>query len=159
MPRARALLDEIRIFRAITSDEKETLAQTMSKQEYAAGQVILDVGDVSQFLLVIGTGVVAASVPNGGVFAEVGRMGPTEVMGEQSILTDAPSDARFTALTSCIVYRIEKTVTRDCMEHRVEIKAALTKLQAVRQQSTHSMLFQKPAEVKKTGFLSWLQKR
>jgi small-conductance mechanosensitive channel/CRP-like cAMP-binding protein len=159
LPRARGLLDEIRIFRGLTHDEKDTLAQSLSKQEYAAGQVILEVGELSEYLLVIGTGVVAASVPKDGTLAEVGRMGPTEVMGEQSILNDTPSDARFTALTSCIIYRIEKAVTRSCMEQRGEIKAALSKLQAVRQQSTHSMLFQKPTEVKKSGFLSWLQKR
>ncbi|MGV8921577.1 MAG: mechanosensitive ion channel domain-containing protein [Pseudomonas sp.] len=159
IPRTRALIEEIKIFRGINAEEKETLAQTLTKREYAVGQVILDVGEVSEFLYVIGTGVVSASVRNGSAFVEVGRMGPTEVMGEQSMLGDAPSDARFTAMTSCIIYRIEKSVTLQCMEQRVEIKAALSKLQAVRQQSTHSMLFQKPSEVKKTGLLSWLNKR
>lgn len=159
VPRVRTLLEEVRLFRGITTEEKDQLADAMSKRDYAAGQVILEVGEVSDYLLIICTGVVAASVPDGNLMTEVGRMGPTEVMGEQSILDDIPSEARFTAMTSCVVYRIDKEVTRKCMGPREEVKVALTKLQAVRQQSARSVLLQKPIEVKKTGFLNWLQKR
>ena len=127
--------------------------------EYAAGQVIIEADEVTDSLLIIATGVVTAQIRDGSDFVEAGRMGPSEVMGEQSILSDTPSGARFTALTSCVVYRIDKTVARDTMEQQGQIKNALTKLQAVREHGAQSLLTEKPAVIKKGSFLGWLQKR
>lgn len=157
--RARALLDEVKIFRSLSEDERDQMAQSMVPQQYAAGQVVLELGEVPDSLMVIATGVVSATVPDGTGQTEAGRMGPSEVMGEQSILTDTPSQATFTTLTSCIIYRLDKSLTRQCMEQRVEVGRALNKLQAVRQQSSRMALMAKPVPIKKGGFLGWLQKR
>jgi len=102
---------------------------------------------------VIGTGVVRATVPDGAGQTEAGRMGPSEVMGKQSILTDTPSQATLTTLTSYIIYRIDKSLTRHCMEQRVEVSQALNKLQAVRTQSSRFALMAKPAPIKKEVYL------
>lgn len=157
--RARALLDEVKIFRSLDEDERDRLAQAMVPQQYAAGQVVLELDEVPDSLFVIATGVVSATVPDGTGHTEAGRMGPSEVMGEQSILTDAPSQACFTALTSCIIYRIDKSLTRDCMAQRGEVGRALNKLQAVRQQNSRMALMATPVPVRKGGFLGWLQNR
>ncbi|WP_095099078.1 mechanosensitive ion channel family protein [Pseudomonas sp. Irchel 3A5] len=157
--RARTLLDEVKVFRALNIEEKNHLAQSMSAREYAAGQVIIEANEVTDSLLVIATGVVSAEVSDGKAFIEAGRMGPSEVMGEQSVLDDTPSEARFTALTSCVVYSIDKSMARETMEREGQIKNALKKLQAVRQHSSQSLLTEKPAAIKKGSFLGWLQKR
>ncbi|WP_448647009.1 mechanosensitive ion channel domain-containing protein [Pseudomonas mohnii] len=157
--RARALLDEVKIFRSLGEDERDQLAQSMTAQQYAAGQVVLGLDEVPDYLYVIATGVVSASVPDGAGQTEAGRMGPSEVMGEQSILADTPSQATFTTLTSCIIYRLDKSLTRHCMEQRSEVGQALNKLQAVREQNSRLALMSKPVAVKKGGFLGWLQKR
>lgn len=159
MSRARALLEDVKIFKSVNAEEKNRLAQNLVPQEYAAGQVVLEAGEVSDSLLIIATGVVSAAVSDGNHFIEAGRMGPTEVMGEQSILGDTPSDARFTALTSCVIYRLEKSVTRSAMEQQAEVTRALKKLQAIRQHGSESVLLQKPTAIRKAGFLGWLQKR
>ncbi|MFY0728784.1 mechanosensitive ion channel domain-containing protein [Pseudomonas sp. NFX15] len=157
--RARALLDEVKIFRSLSAEERDRLAQNMVAQQYSAGEVVLDLEEVPDSLFVIATGVVSATVPDGTAQVEAGRMGPSEVMGEQSILADTPSQARFTAMTSSIIYRLDKTLTRHCMEQRREVDRALNKLQAVRQQNSRMALMIKPVAVKKAGFLSWLQNR
>jgi small-conductance mechanosensitive channel/CRP-like cAMP-binding protein len=157
--RARALLDEVKIFRSLSAEERDRLAQNMVAQQYAAGEVVLDLEEVPDSLFVIATGVVSATVPDGSMQIEAGRMGPSEVMGEQSILADTPSQARFTAMTSSIIYRLDKSLTRSCMEQRREVDRALNKLQAVRQQNSRLALMAKPVEVRKGGFLSWLQSR
>jgi small-conductance mechanosensitive channel len=157
--RARALLDEVKIFRSLSAEERDRLAQNMVAQQYAAGEVVLDLEEVPDSLFVIATGVVSATVPDGNTQIEAGRMGPSEVMGEQSILADTPSQARFTAMTSSIIYRLDKSLTRSCMEQRREVDRALNKLQAVRQQNSRMALMAKPVAVKKGGFLSWLQSR
>ena len=66
-------------------------------------------------------------------------------------LTDAPSGATFTTLTSSIIYQIDKALTRDCMVQRVEVGQALSKLQAVRQQSSRMALMTAPAPISKGG--------
>ncbi|MEG5265534.1 mechanosensitive ion channel family protein [Pseudomonas sp. JDS28PS106] len=157
--RARALLDEVKIFRSLNNEERDRLAQNMTAQQYTAGQVVLDLNEVADSLFVIATGVVSAAVPDGERRVEAGRMGPSEVMGEQSIIGDIPSEACFTALTSSIIYRIDKSVARDCMLQCNHVDRALHKLQAVRQKSSHAVLLARPAQVKKGGFLSWLQNR
>jgi small-conductance mechanosensitive channel len=157
--RARALLDEVKIFRSLSAEERDRLAQNMVAQQYAAGEVVLDLEEVPDSLFVIATGVVSATVPDGNTQVEAGRMGPSEVMGEQSILADTPSQARFTAMTSSIIYRLDKSLTRHCMEQRREVDRALNKLQAVRQQNSRMALMAKPVVVRKGGFLGWLQSR
>lgn len=157
--RARALLEEVKVFRSLSAEERDRLAQNMTAQQYAAGQVVLDLNEVPDCLFVIATGVVSAVVPDGERRIEAGRMGPSEVMGEQSIIGDTPSEACFTALTSSIIYRIDKSVARACMEQCNQVDRALHKLQAVRQKSSHTALLARPPQVKKNGFLSWLQSR
>ena len=157
--RARALLDEVKVFRSLSAEERDRLARNMVAQQYAAGEVVLDLEEVPDSLFVIATGVVSATVPDGSMQIEAGRMGPSEIMGEQSILADTPSQARFTAMTSSIVYRLDKSLARSCMEQRREVDRALNKLQAVRQQNSRMALMAKPVAVRKGGFLGWLQSR
>jgi len=45
-----------------------------------------------------------------------------------------------------------------CLQQRGEVQTALSKLQRFRRQSRESLLLQKPALIKKGGFLSWLHK-
>ncbi|MBT8769204.1 mechanosensitive ion channel family protein [Metapseudomonas boanensis] len=157
--RQRLLLDDVKIFRALSSDEKDRLSQSMLAVEFPTGQVLLAEGEVSDCLLVIATGVVSASVADGNAMVEVGRMGPGEILGEEGIVNDSPSQARFTTLTSCVLYRIEKDTIRTCLDQRIEVRSALNRLRSFREQASNSLLLQKPQAIKKGGFLSWLHKK
>lgn len=154
---ARRLLDDVKIFRSLDAEEKDRLSQQLVAQPFAAGQVVLEFGAASDQLWVIGTGVVSASIPDGEGFVEAGRMGPGEVMGEEGVTLGAPSQARFTALTSSVIYRIDKDMLQACLEERTEVGSALSKLQEFRQQASASLLVHKPVAIKKGGFLSWLR--
>ncbi|MCU1730658.1 MULTISPECIES: mechanosensitive ion channel family protein [unclassified Pseudomonas] len=156
--RQRSLLEDVRIFRALSSEEKDSLSQRMIAIEYPADQVILGLDQASEHVLVIGTGVVSAAVHDGERLLEAGRMGPGEVLGVEGLLDGDASNAEFRTLTSCLLYRIDKAEVRDCLEKRDEVKAALSKLQHVREQNSQSLVLQKPAEIKKGGFLNWLKK-
>lgn len=156
--RQRSLLEDVRIFRALSSDEKDTLSQRMIAIEYPADQVILGLDEASEHVLVIGTGVVSAAIHDGEKLREAGRMGPGEVLGVEGLLDGEASAAEFRTLTSCLLYRIDKAEVRDCLEKRDEVKAALSKLQRVREQNSQSLVLQKPAAIKKGGFLNWLKK-
>ncbi len=157
--RLRAVLDDVKVFRSLTSEQKDELTQHMTAQRYVAGQVVLELEEVTDHLMVIGTGVISAAVPTSdGSLAEAGRMGPGELLGEEGMANGVASHARFTALSSAIVYRIDKEHIQQCLEQSAEVSTALNKLHAFRLQGTEALLMQKPAEVKKGKFLSWLQR-
>lgn len=101
---------------------------------------------------------VSVGIRDGDKQLEAGRMGPGEVLGVEGLLEADDSTAEFRTLTSCILYRIDKDEVRSCLEQRTEVKTALLKLQRIRQQTRQSLLEQKPAAIKKGGFLSWLHK-
>ncbi|SFP50872.1 Small-conductance mechanosensitive channel [Geopseudomonas sagittaria] len=155
--RPRRLLDDVKIFRSLDAEEKDRLSQQLVPQQFSAGQVVLEFGEATDQLLVIGTGVVSASIPDGDRFVEAGRMGPGEVMGEEGVTLGAPSQARFTALTSSVIYRIDQDMIQACLKERTEVGSALSKLQKFRQQASASLLLHKPVAIKKGGFLSWLR--
>ena len=157
--RARALLDEVKVFRSLSEEERDRLAESMTAEQFVAGQVVLDLNEVSGSLYVIGTGVVSVAVADGEQRVEAGRMGPSEIMGEQGILADTPSEACFTALTSSIIYRIDKEIARASLEKCQQVTRAFNKLQAVRQSNSQGVLLARPAPARKNGFLSWLQRR
>ncbi|MDP9523903.1 mechanosensitive ion channel family protein [Pseudomonas putida] len=156
--RQREVLDEVRVFRSLSDEERDALSQRMTAVEYLADQVILGVGEHSEHLLVIGSGVVSASVRDGDKRIEAGRMGPGEVLGIEGIIDEDDSFAEFRTLTGCVLYRIEKEQVKSCLQQRGEVQTALSKLQRFRRQSGESLLLQKPALIKKGGFLSWLHK-
>lgn len=156
--RQRELLDEVRVFRSLSNEERDALSQRMTTVEYLADQVILDIGERSEHVLLISRGVVLASVRDGERLIEGGRMGPGEVLGLEGLVDDEASPVEFRALSGCMLYRIDKEQVRGCLAESGDVKSALTKLQRFRRQKRESLLLQKPAVVKKGGFLSWLHK-
>jgi small-conductance mechanosensitive channel len=157
--RQRTLLEEVKIFRSLSEEDKDRLAQAMTPVEYATDQVILELDGYLPHLLVISTGVISASISNGDTLQEVGRMGPAEILGEEGILSEGRSEAQFRTLSSCLLFQIDKDILRGYLNQRADLKVALTKLQHFRQRSSQSMLLQKPTPLKKAGFLHWLQNR
>ncbi|MBC3454907.1 mechanosensitive ion channel family protein [Pseudomonas mosselii] len=156
--RQRELLDEVRVFRSLSNEERDALSQRMTTVEYLADQVILGIGERSEHVLLISRGVVLASVRDGERLIEGGRMGPGEVLGLEGLVDDEASPVEFRALSGCMLYRIGKEQVRGCLAESGDVKSALTKLQRFRRQKRESLLLQKPAVVKKGGFLSWLHK-
>ncbi|WP_194792219.1 mechanosensitive ion channel family protein [Pseudomonas sp. UFMG81] len=156
--RQRELLDEVRVFRSLSNEERDSLSQRMTTVEYPADQVILGIGERSEHVLLISRGVVLASVRDGERLIEGGRMGPGEVLALEGLLDDEASPVEFRALSGCVLYRIDKEQMRGCLVQSGDVKSALTKLQRFRRQKRESLLLQKPTVVKKGGFLSWLHK-
>lgn len=129
----------------------------MTTVEYLVDQVILGIGERSQHVLVIASGVVSASVRDGERLVEAGRMGPGELLAIEGLVDEEESAVEFRTLSGCVLYRIDKEQLRSCLDQRGDVQMALTKLQRFRRQSRDSLLMQKPVLVKKGGFLSWLR--
>ena len=157
--RQRRLLEEVRIFRSLSQDDRDRLAAEMKPVDYQADQVILAFADVADSLMVISTGVVSVSIHDGERFIEAGRLGPGEVIGEEGILGDGRSRGEFRSLTSGRLFRIEKSMFGTQLEHCRELYVALDNLQHQREEIRESVVMKTPIQIRKSGFLSWLQKR
>ncbi|WP_077049298.1 mechanosensitive ion channel family protein [Pseudomonas sp. KK4] len=157
--RQRRLLEEVRIFRSLSSEERDQLAADMTAVDYQADEVILAFGEVADCLMIISTGVVSVAIHDDEKLVEAGRMGPGEVMGEEGILADKPSRGEFRSITSGRLFRIEKAVFGDQLEHLGELKNALSHLQDQRQEIRETLVMHKPVEIKKIGLLQWLMQR
>ncbi|BCX69222.1 mechanosensitive ion channel family protein [Pseudomonas izuensis] len=157
--RQRRLLEDVRIFRSLSNAERDSLADEMTPVDYQADEVILAFGEVADCLMILSTGVVSVSIHDGEKLIEAGRMGPGEVLGEEGILADKPSRGEFRSITSGRLFRIEKTLFGNQLEHLGELKSALSNLQDQRQEIRETVVMQKPVEIKKSGLLQWLMQR
>lgn len=155
--RQRMLLEDLKIFRSLQADERDELARAMVMVECHSDQVVLELNEVSDFLMVISTGVISASVHDGERMIEAARMGPGELLGEEGILAEGRSRAQFRCITRCVMFRIDQENLRKYLDHGNELKAELSKLQLFRQGVRQSLLLQKPTAIKKAGFLRWLK--
>jgi len=157
LSRERLLLEDLKLFRSLRIQDRDELARAMVPVEFHPDQVVLELNEVSDFLMVISTGVISASVHDGERLVEAARMGPGEVLGEEGVLAEGRSRAQFRCITRCVLFRLDKSALGNYLDHEAELTAELNKLQLYRQGVRQSLLMQKPIEVKKGGFLRWLK--
>ncbi len=160
LPRQRLLLEGISIFRALNDEEKTNLSAKMVRHEYPAGQVVIAFGELTDYLLIIESGVLSVALPTGETAIEAGRMGPGEVIGEAGVISNAPISAQLSTLTPTVLYRIEKADLLPCLQAREEVGDALSNLLSFRDQASSTLLaLQNPQPIEHSGFLGWLRKR
>ncbi|MCW8277350.1 cyclic nucleotide-binding domain-containing protein [Pseudomonas sp. PCH199] len=123
----------------------------------ATGDCVLKANEISEQLLVIGSGVVSVQLYSGNNWVEVARMGPGEVLGEEGVMDNKPNGAQFIALSAVKVLQLHRDEVRQCMGERSQLRASLTRLQMVRQQHARSILLQKAPTAVPGGFLKWLR--
>ncbi|MCY1289074.1 Mechanosensitive ion channel [compost metagenome] len=157
--RARALLESVGLFASLSDGERQALSEHMQREEFTAGSTVLASGAVADYLLIIESGVVAVTLTGEGGPLEAGRMGPGEVIGEAGILAGSAWQAEFSALSACVLYRIDKAHLEPCLQARREIGEAMARLLSYRQQRNETLLSERPAVAEKRGLLQWLRRR
>ncbi|WP_016774168.1 mechanosensitive ion channel family protein [Pseudomonas sp. R62] len=157
--RSRRLMEDVRVFRSLSMEDRDRLAEHMTAVDYQANEVILAFGEIADCLLIISTGVVSASIHDGDCFIEAGRLGPGEVMGEEGILADGRSRAEFRSITSGCLFKIDKAMFGTQLEHCSELQVALGNLQHQREDIREAVVAKQPVQVKRSGFLGWLHNR
>ena len=153
----RFVLDDVRIFASFTTEDKDRLAMNLQSSYLAAGDFVLKADEISEQLLVIGSGVVSVQLRSGNNWVEVARMGPGEVLGEEGVMDNKPNGAQFIALSVVKVLQLHRDEVRQCMGERSQLRTSLTRLQMVRHQHARSILLQKAPTAMPGGFLKWLR--
>jgi small-conductance mechanosensitive channel/CRP-like cAMP-binding protein len=100
------LLDAIALFASLTEDEKEALAQTMTRRTFRASETIVAQSAVLKALMVIRSGVVSIVRHEAEVETELRRLAPGDFFGERGLLTGTGEPGSIRALTFVVVYEI-----------------------------------------------------
>ena len=85
-------------------------------------------------------------------------LGPGEVFGLAGLLGSAHWRAEFSALTPCVLYRVDREYLEPCLEARREIGEAMERLFSYRQQRSEELLSERPVVVAKPGLFGWLRR-
>ncbi len=105
------LLGNIPLFSALTEDEKEVLANNMTRRTFHKDSVIAEQGVQLTSLMIMRTGVVSITRTEGGKQIELTRLAPGDYFGEGGVLMGAGEVGTIRALTFVVIYEI----SQDCL--------------------------------------------
>ena len=130
----RSALAGIDLFAPLDAGERERLVAGMKAQRYAAGELILQEGEVGGSLYIIQRGHVGVTVAvASGNATEVARLGPGKFFGEMSLLTGAPCTASCRAQTDVDCWVVDHETLRSLLANNPKIAEDMTRVLAKRQ--------------------------
>ncbi|MQT12385.1 cyclic nucleotide-binding domain-containing protein [Segnochrobactrum spirostomi] len=128
---ALRLLDVLPLFAGMNEEEKEALAARMTRRSYRKGEVVGEQGVALTMLMIVRRGVLAVTRSEGQRSREIARLAPGDFFGEMGLLTGEGERGTILALTSVVVYSIDKESLAPLIHERPsiaeEIGAAYTR--------------------------------
>lgn len=103
------LISAIPILSALTDDEKEALAATISVRTYRKDEIIAQQGEMLPALMIVRRGVIVRE-PSGGAgrLREMTHLAPGDFFGETGLLAGIGEISTLRAMTDVMVYEIEQ---------------------------------------------------
>lgn len=112
------LLDAIPLFKTLTEDEKEVLANAMSRRTFHKDEVVAEQGCEMKSLVIVRTGVLVVTRKEEHRQLELNRLAPGDYFGEASLLTGAGETGSVRALAYTVVYEISKSTLAPLLHDR-----------------------------------------
>lgn len=157
--RESAALSGVRELRLLNEQILATLETCMRLSTYPVGAVILAEGVVPDALFIVESGVVTVDLKLHDEMRELGRMGPGDLMGEAGMVENAETVVRFTAMTDCAIYRIDRADLEPWLGEDSELTHALSELIRFRALARNRLLQQhKPSELNPGGWGDWFRR-
>ena len=119
--RAFAALRRIDLFRALSDEECERLAQDVSFVPFAPGEVITRQGATAHYLYLLTAGQVEIRVARDGRESRVDTVEAPDFFGEMGLLTGSPRAASVLALTAADCFRLDRAAFEQVLAHRPEV--------------------------------------
>lgn len=131
--RLQRLLSRVEMFRTLQGDELAALSPKMTRHEYELNDVLVASDAVTDYLLIVESGVISVEVPLASGPVEFSRLGPGDAVGEAGVLAGLPVRATLTALTPTVVYRLDKSDLTPVLKKRPDIGQQMCHLLSQRQ--------------------------
>ena len=135
-----AALSRVALFDSLTDAERGSLAATLSRQLFAAGDELFRQGDPADSLYVLGEGHLAVYDESGGTRRPLASLTAPDYVGEMGLLTGQPRGATVVALDDAVCYRIDKAGFDAILRSRPEIVEQLSHVLARRQADNDAIL-------------------
>lgn len=135
------LLARVDLFRHLDEEHRRAIGDCMVRAEVAAGQVVVEQGETSDCLFIIGEGLMEVSVtaPTG-ERKSINRLCAAQVFGEMALLTGEARSATVRALLPGVVYAISRSDFLAILRDNPEIAAALNQILEQRRRATAELL-------------------
>lgn len=122
LSKARAAVDRVEMFRVLTDDERQAIAERLIPVSFAAGEVMTRQGAIAHWLYVLASGTAEIRVTGeGGKDRAVARIDSPGFFGEMGLMTGEPRSASVVAVTACDTFRLDKASFQDVLTQRPEI--------------------------------------
>ena len=144
------LLDAMALFASLTEDEREALAETMTRRTYRKDEIIVRQGETLHALMVVRTGVLVVTRRQHERDVELNRLAPGDWFGEGGLLTGAAEAGTIKALTFVVVYEIAQEGLAPIMRDRPALAEELG-LTLSRRAEAERHLFEPSATVDSAG--------
>jgi hypothetical protein len=132
-PMERVLaLRKIPLFAELTPADLQSVAAIAEERAYTDGDVIAGEGEVGDELHLVTDGTVGVVRGSGGATSPIARRGPGDVVGEMSIITQAPRIASLVAEGSVRTLRIGRREFQSMIRERPELSLAVMRVLAER---------------------------
>jgi small-conductance mechanosensitive channel/CRP-like cAMP-binding protein len=129
------LLNNIPLFAPLTEDEKEVLANHMSRRTYHKDAVIAEQDAMLKSLMIMRTGVVSISRKEGARAIELTRLAPGDYFGEGGVLMGAGEVGTIRALTYVVIYEIGHDCLAPLLRDRPSIAEELGEIMSKRMEA------------------------
>jgi CRP-like cAMP-binding protein len=114
-------LNKAALFADVQDHALAEIAQIVAEVDFDAGETIIREGDLETWMFIMVDG--RARVDVGG--AEVATIGPGASVGELALIDPAPRAATVTALTPCLLFRLDQAAFHEVMEEQPAVVSAL----------------------------------
>jgi len=127
------ILQNLALFRSLTDEERETVANHLQPVPFMRGEEITRQGDVGYwlFIMVSGTAEVRISTGNG-LSKAVAVLKAGDLLGEMSLMTGEPRSATVVALEEVQCYRLDKESFNATLASRPELAEDFSQILAQR---------------------------
>ena len=160
-PNPHALLQRVPLFAALDDVEMASLAANMSLHQFAAGDAIVEQGEVGASMYLVAEGLLYVYIEQAetGDLIKVSDLIPGQFFGEIALLTGEPRTATVKAETTALVYEISKESIEFLLDKRPEMADQLAQIIAQRRLQGEAFMQNLPTqeqEVEVQNFASQL---
>ncbi len=148
LPDSYDLLKRVSLLSVLDEGEKRDLAERMTPQLFAAGDVIVEQGEPGASMYIVAEGLLYVYINQADrdELLKVADFIPGQFMGEMALLTGEARSATVKAETDSLVYEIVKEDMEDLLKKRPEIAESLSQIMAERLLEREAFMQNLPTE-------------
>ncbi|BAF87640.1 putative mechanosensitive ion channel protein [Azorhizobium caulinodans ORS 571] len=136
-PLSLRLLDSVALFSSLSEEEKAALADAMEQRAYRKDEVVAREGEVLSVLMIVRSGILGLTRSADAPGAEIHRLAPGDLIGEEGVLLGEGEAGTVRALTYVVAFAIAKEALAPLLKDRPGLADELGALLAQRRETAH----------------------